>query len=49
MKILYLRTMDIMKKWANPISNRGIIRGKPDLLWGAGFQSHDCHLSAQLF
>lgn len=39
MKILYLRTMDIMKKWANPISNWGIIRGKLDLLWGAGWDA----------
>jgi len=35
----YLRTMDIMKKWKNPISNRGIICGRLDLLWGAGWDA----------
>ncbi len=34
MKILYLRTMDIQKKWKMPIQNWGVIRGKLDIIWG---------------
>lgn len=34
MKILYLRTMDIVKKWTMPYPNWSLIRGKLDLLWG---------------
>lgn len=37
MKILYLRTMDIQKKWKMPIPNWGVIRGKLDILWGFGW------------
>ena len=37
MKALYLRTMDIIKKWTKPIANWGIKRGKPDILWGTGW------------
>jgi len=31
-KILYLRTMDIAKKWIKPISGWAIIRGKLDIV-----------------
>ena len=34
MKILYLRTMDIVRKWTMPYPNWSLIRGKLDLLWG---------------
>ena len=34
MKILYLRTLDITKKWTMPYPNWSIIRGKLNLLWG---------------
>ena len=34
MKILYLRTMDIQKKWKMPVQNWGVIRGKLDIIWG---------------
>ena len=37
MKILYLRTMDIQKKWKMPIPNWGVIRGKLDIIWGFGW------------
>ena len=37
MKILYLRTLDVVKKWTMPYPNWSIIRGKLDLLWGAGW------------
>ena len=37
MKILYLRTLDVVKKWTMPYPNWSIIRGKLDLLWGTGW------------
>ena len=37
MKILYLRTRDVIKKWTMPYSNWGVIRGMLDLLWGHGW------------
>lgn len=36
MKILYLRTLDVMKKWTVPFPNWSVIRGKLDLLWSTG-------------
>ena len=39
MKILYLRTRDVIKKWTMPYSNWGVIRGMLDLLWGYGWDS----------
>ena len=35
MKALYLRTLDVAAKRVMPYPNRGIIRGKMDLLWGS--------------
>lgn len=32
-KILFLRTLDVMKKWTVPLPNWSLIRGKLDLLW----------------
>ena len=37
MKILYLRTLDVVKKWTMPYLNWSVIRSKLDLLWGAGW------------
>ena len=37
MKILYLRTRDVIKKWTMPYPNWGVIRGKLDFLWGCGW------------
>ena len=37
MKILYLRTQDVVKKWTMPYPNWGVIRGMLDLLWGYGW------------
>lgn len=34
MRVLYLRTMDIVKKWKTPYPNWGIIREKLDIIWG---------------
>lgn len=34
MKILYLRTLDIVAKWTVPYSNWSVIRSKLDILWG---------------
>lgn len=39
MKILYLRTLDVAKKWTVPYPNWSIIRGTLDLLWGDGWDS----------
>ena len=39
MKILYLRTRDVIKKWTMPYPNWGVIRGMLDLLWGHGWDS----------
>ena len=39
MKILYLRTQDVVKKWTMPYPNWGVIRGMLDLLWGHGWYS----------
>ena len=39
MKILYLRTQDVVKKWTMPYPNWGVIRGMLDLLWGHGWDS----------
>ena len=39
MKILYLRTNDVVKKWTMPYPNWGVIRGMLDLLWGHGWDS----------
>ena len=39
MKILYLRTRDVIKKWIMPYPNWGVIRGMLDLLWGHGWDS----------
>ena len=39
MKILYLRTMDVVKKWTMPYPNWSLIRGKLDLLWGIEWNS----------
>lgn len=33
MKILYLRTLDVVKKWTMPYPNWSLIRGKLDFLW----------------
>lgn len=37
MKILFLRTLDVMKKWTVPFPNWSVIRGKLDLLWSTGW------------
>ena len=37
LKILYLRTLDIVSKWTMPYPNWSIIRGKLDILWGVGW------------
>lgn len=37
LKILYLRTLDIVSKWIMPYPNWSIIRGKLDILWGDGW------------
>ena len=37
MKILYLRTQDVVKKWTMPYPNWGVIRGMLDLFWGHGW------------
>lgn len=37
MKILYLRTLDVVKKWIMPYPNWGVIRGKLDILFGIGW------------
>lgn len=37
LKILYLRTPDIVSKWTMPYPNWSIIRGKLDILWGVGW------------
>lgn len=37
MKILYLRKLDIAAKWVMPCPSWGVIRDKPDLLWGDGW------------
>ena len=37
MKILYLRTLDVVKKWTMPYPNWSLIRGKLDFLWGVGW------------
>lgn len=37
MKILYLRTLDVVNKWTMPYPNWSVIRGKLDLLWGTGW------------
>lgn len=37
LKILYLRTLDIVAKWRMPYPNWGVVRGKLDLLWGTGW------------
>jgi transposase-like protein len=37
LKILYLRTLDIVSKWTMPYPNWSIIRGKLDILWGDGW------------
>lgn len=37
LKILYLRTPDIVSKWTMPYPNWSIIRGKLDILWGDGW------------
>ena len=37
MKLLYLRTMDVVRKWTMPYPNWSLIRGKLDLLWGVGW------------
>ena len=37
MKILYLRTLDVVKKWTVPYPNWSLIRGKLDILWGVGW------------
>ena len=34
MKILYLHTLDVVKKWTMPYLNWSIIRGELNLLWG---------------
>ena len=38
MKILYLRTLDVVKKWTMPYPNWSLIRGKLDFLWGMGWE-----------
>ena len=38
MKILYLRTMDVVRKWTMPYPNWSLIRGKLDLLWGVEWE-----------
>ena len=37
MKILYLRTLDVVKKWAAPYPNWSVIHGKLDILWSVGW------------
>lgn len=37
MKILYLRTLDIIRKWTVPYPNWCLIRAKLLLLWGDGW------------
>lgn len=37
LKILYLRTLDIVSKWIMPYPNWSVIRGKLDILWGDGW------------
>ena len=37
MKILYLRTLDVVKKWTMPYPNWSVIRGKLDFLWSMGW------------
>ena len=37
MKILYLRTQDVVTKWTMTYPNWSIIRGKLDILWGDGW------------
>lgn len=37
LKILYLRTLDVVAKWTMPYPNWSVIRGKLDLLWGDGW------------
>ena len=37
MKILYLRTLDVVKKWTMPYPNWSVIRGKLDFLLGIGW------------
>ena len=37
MKILYLRTLDVVKKWKMPYPNWSLIRWKLDFLWGMGW------------
>lgn len=39
MKILYLRTLDVVEKWTKPYPNWSIIRGKLDILFGEGWDS----------
>ena len=39
MKILYLRTMDVIKKWTVAIPNWGNIREQLDILWGTGWEN----------
>ena len=39
MKILYLCTRDVIKKWTMPYPNWGVIRGMLDLLLGHGWDS----------
>jgi putative transposase len=34
MKILYLRTLDVVEKWTKPYPNWSLVRGKLDLLFG---------------
>lgn len=34
MKIMYLRTLDIVAKWTMPYPNWSVIRSKLDILWG---------------
>ena len=36
-KVTDRRTLDVVKKWTMPYPNWSIIRGKLDLLWGAGW------------
>ena len=37
MKILYLRTLDVVAKWTMPYPNWSMVRGKLDILWGNGW------------
>lgn len=39
LKIIYLRTLDLSVKWTIPYPNRGVIRGKLDILFGDGWDS----------